>query len=49
MSENTSSTNLSEQEIETRKELFRYTDLTHPVMQTLFEYSEPVSQSVEKE
>ena len=29
--------NLTEQDIEVRKELFRYTDLTHPVMQTLFE------------
>ncbi|MDC9724485.1 MAG: hypothetical protein PSN44_00995 [Gammaproteobacteria bacterium] len=49
MSENTSSTTLSEQEIEARKELFRYTDLAHPVMQTLFEYTEPASQPVEKE
>jgi len=28
---------LTEQEIETRKELFRYTDLSNPVMQTLFD------------
>ena len=43
-----SESNLSEQEIETRKELFRYTDLTHPVMQTLFEL--PVlSQTSEKD
>jgi len=27
---------LTEQEIESRKELFRYTDLSHPVMQILF-------------
>jgi len=27
---------LNKQDIEVRKELFRYTDLTHPVMQTLF-------------
>ena len=29
--------NLTEQDIEVRKELFRYTDLTHPVMKILFE------------
>ncbi len=40
-----SESNLTEQEIETRKELFCYTDLTHPVMQTLFEL--PVSQTSE--
>jgi len=32
-----SESNLTEQETETRKELFRYTDLTHPVMQALFD------------
>jgi len=43
--------NLTEQDIEVRKELFRYTDLTHEVMQTLFELQSEAtsSPSVESE
>jgi len=45
MSDDTVNSTLSEQELETRQEIFRYTDLTHPVMQTLFDI--PVSQTSE--
>ena len=36
MTEQTLPTELSEQEREQRQALFQYTDLSHPVMQTLF-------------
>ncbi|MDH5357780.1 MAG: hypothetical protein OEY48_04540 [Gammaproteobacteria bacterium] len=36
MTENDTQTKLTEQEYEQRQERFRYTDLSHPVMQLLF-------------
>lgn len=50
MTEHTSAT-LTEQENTDRKELFRYTDLSHPVMQVLFELQldDPNSPSMELE
>ena len=38
MTEQNQNLQWSEEELEKRKELFRYTDLSHPVMQALFQF-----------
>lgn len=45
MTELNSSSILSKEELEARQELFRYTDLSHPVMNALFELQLDVPQS----
>lgn len=45
MTELNSSSILSKEELEARQELFRYTDLAHPVMHVLFELQLDAAQS----
>lgn len=39
---------LSEQELKTREERFRYVDLNHPLMQVLFQMQLPAKKQVEQ-
>jgi hypothetical protein len=40
---------LSEKELKKRKERFRYTDLSHPLIQVLFHMSLPVRKKTEQD
>lgn len=47
MTEQNKNMQWNEEELEKRKELFRYTDLSHPVIQALFQFKLAVKKSSE--